>query len=316
VSFKVFIYYCALCGGWAAFLVWALVQPTGISGWANKFAATTVIGGILGLLLAGTVGGLDALLNAVGFQRILRVGVCMGVGLLGGVIGGLLGALLYWIGIRIGAPDLILHALAAIGWMMVGTVIGASIGVFDVLRASSGKGGLSQAFRKTINGLLGGFLGGLVGGVLFGILQFVSELVPGLYLGRSSLALGLVILGGSIGLLIGLAQVVLKEAWLRVEAGFRPGRELMLTKEEFTIGRGEGCDLGLFGDREVEKLHARILLKNNRYLLAEADPPPPGGTFLNENPIEEPTALRDGDMIQVGNSVLRFGERNKRLSER
>ena len=61
--------------------------------------------------------------------------------------------------------------------------------------------------------------------------------------------------------MIGLAQVVLKEAWLRVEQGFRPGRELMLVKEETAIGRAEGCDLGLFGDNGVERKHARILLQ-------------------------------------------------------
>ena len=78
------------------------------------------------------------------------------------------------------------------------------------------------------------------------------------------------LLGVCIGLLIGLAQVILKEAWIKVEAGFRAGRELMLTKDETTIGRAEGCDLGLFGDNTIEKLHARIVLKNNRYLLEDA----------------------------------------------
>ena len=30
MSFRLFIYYCALCGGWAAFLAWAVVQASGI----------------------------------------------------------------------------------------------------------------------------------------------------------------------------------------------------------------------------------------------------------------------------------------------
>ncbi len=81
----------------------------------------------------------------------------------------------------------------------------------------------------------------------------------------------------------------------------------MLTKDETTIGRAESCDLGLFGDNTVEKLHARILLKNNRYVLADAETP--AGTFLNDKPVGKPTPLRDGDPIRVGNSVLRFGER-------
>ena len=60
--------------------------------------------------------------------------------------------------------------------------------------------------------------------------------------------MGFVALGMCIGLLIGLAQVILKEAWVRVEAGFRAGREMILSKPEVTIGRAESCDIGLFGD--------------------------------------------------------------------
>ena len=80
--------------------------------------------------------------------------------------------------------------------------------------------------------------------------------------------------------------MVLKEAWLKVEAGFRAGREMMLTKEETTIGRAESCDLGLFGDNAIERLHARIVLKNNQYVLADVETP--GGTFLNDKPVRKP----------------------------
>ena len=127
---------------------------------------------------------------------------------------------------------------------------------------------------------------------------------------HSGLTIGMVILGVCIGLLIGLAQVVLKEAWLKVESGFRAGREVMLTKDETTIGRAESCDLGLFGDNTVERLHARIERKDNQYVLADVETA--GGTFLNDKPVRKSTPLRDGDVIRVGNSVLRFGERAKR----
>ena len=78
-------------------------------------------------------------------------------------------------------------------------------------------------------------------------------------------------LGLCIGLLIGVAQVILKEAWVKVEAGFRPGRELIVSKGEIVIGRAESCDIGLFGDNSVERTHARILRKGDRYLLVDSD---------------------------------------------
>jgi MFS family permease len=298
MSFKAFIYYCAICGGWAAFAAWLALWAVGAVRIDNPFLKTPLIAGFLGLLVAAGVGVVDAMLNAVGFQRVLRVAVCMGVGLVGGAFGGLIGEALHSFN-----PYLLL-----IGWLLVGVAIGASLGVFDLLRAATTGGNLGVALKKTLNGVYGGFLGGFVGGVFFGLLyanEATRQALP-----NGSLAIGLVILGMCIGLLIGLAQVVLKEAWLKVEAGFRAGREVMLSKDDTTIGRAESCDIGLFGDGALEKLHARIQRKNNQYLLADAATA--GGTYLNDKPVRKPTPLRNGDKIRVGNCVLRFGDRAKR----
>lgn len=298
MSFKLFIYYCALCGGWAAFLCWGFAQASGIRGIESEYGRAALIAALLGLLVAGGIGAMDALLNAVGFERVTRVLVCLGVGLVGGLLGGLLGQVLYSK----------MHVPLFVGWILVGICVGASLGVYDLLRGLTTKGDMHMPVKKTLNGVYGGFLGGFLGGVLFGMLLSIKRIhaeIP-----HTDLAIGLVILGLCIGLLVGLAQVVLKEAWVKVAKGFRAGREVMLSKEETTIGRAEGCDLGMFGDNAIEKLHARILLKNNRYLLADADTP--SGTYLNDERISEPTPLKSGDMIRVGNSVIEFGERQKR----
>jgi hypothetical protein len=305
MSFKAFIYYCAVCGGWAAFLVWATVQALRLEEVPSEIKQTTLIAGFLGVLLAAAVGAVDALLNAVGTQRYVRVAVCGLVGLAGGLLSGLVGEALHTYA---GFPKFL-------GWILVGVAIGASVGVFDLLRAVLGGQDFRMPVKKVLNGVIGGFLGGLVGGLLFqSLLALSAGRAAHLHLNRSSLAIGLVILGACIGLLIGLAQVILKEAWVKVEAGFRPGRQLILSKDETTVGRAESCDLGLFGDSGVERLHARILLQNNRYLLADAETP--GGTFLNDARVDRPTPLRDGDTIRVGHSTLRFGERARRDNQR
>src|SRR5437868_10623508 len=95
MSFKAFIYYCAVCGGWAAFLVWALVQVLRLEDVPSEVKQTTLIAGFLGVLLAAAVGAVDALLNAVGSQRYVRVGVCGLVGLAGGLLSGLFGEVLH-----------------------------------------------------------------------------------------------------------------------------------------------------------------------------------------------------------------------------
>ncbi|HEY7154070.1 MAG TPA: FHA domain-containing protein [Gemmataceae bacterium] len=294
MSFKLFIYYCALCGGWAAFLSWGVAQGAGIRDINNSYGRAAMIAAVLGLLVAGAIGAVDAVLNAVGFQRVVRIFVCLVIGLLGGMFGGLVGQALYSL---MGLPYFV-------GWILTGIGIGASLGIYDLLRGMMTAGDMHMPLKKTLNGIYGGALGGLLGGFLF------ERMYPNDQIPRTDLAIGLVILGLCIGLLIGLAQVVLKEAWIKVAKGFRAGRELLLSKDETTIGRAEGCDLGLFGDNAIERLHARILLKNNRYLLADADTP--GGTFLNDARVSKPTPLKSGDVIRVGNSVIEFGERQKR----
>ena len=54
---------------------------------------------------------------------------------------------------------------------------------------------------------------------------------------------------------------------MRVERGFKAGREMMLSKAETTMGRAEGVDIALFGDMGVEKRHARIVMQKDRYVL-------------------------------------------------
>ena len=66
MSFRRFIYYCAVCGGWAAFLAWALVLAGNVRAVERPVLKTTLIAAVLGLLLVAAVGAVDAL------QRRLR----------------------------------------------------------------------------------------------------------------------------------------------------------------------------------------------------------------------------------------------------
>src|SRR5262245_21442540 len=165
MNFKMFMYYCALCGGWAALITWAVQQAAGLQG-SNSFSPfvkTMIIAAILGVLLAFVIGLLDALLNSVGFARIVRVGICLAVGFVGSLIFGAIGE-----GIRMGTegftPDR--EGIRCFGWALVGGIIGASIGVWDILRASAARKGLKQAIRKMVNGIIGGVIGGFIGGAL------------------------------------------------------------------------------------------------------------------------------------------------------
>jgi hypothetical protein len=303
MSFRFFIYYCALVGGWAAFVGFFLgtfLAPE------NRLGHNGIKGMFLGLMVALGLSLVDTLWN-LSLSRIgvvlLRVGVSLLVGAVAGLLGGMVGLWLY----DIWGP------LFVLGWTLTGLLVGASIGVFEMIASLIKQQDLSGARKKLIKCLIGGTAGGILGGTLAMLLRMA---LPGIFANKDSnwlwspTAFGFVALGMCIGLLVGLAQVILKEAWIKVEAGFRPGREMILTKENTTIGRAEGCDIGLFGDAQVEKLHASIVQAGNRYYVEDVGTP--GGTFVNDQRVQGRVPLNTGDKIRLGKSILCFRERQKR----
>jgi hypothetical protein len=306
MSFRLFIYYCALCGGWSALVGWLFGR---LFTMGNPVPRDGLRGMCLGILVALGLSLVDCLWNLslrqLG-QIILRVLVAVVVGCVGGLIGGILGSFLYNKVARLGV-------MVIVGWTITGFLVGASIGVFELLSSLVRQQDMSGSRRKLVNGILGGTVGGILGGILYVLLNTVWA---GLFKGKdptqllSPSSMGFVALGMCIGLLIGLAQVIFKEAWIKIESGFRAGREKILSKGEITIGRAESCDIGLFGDNMIERLHARILKKGNDYYVVDAGTP--HGTFLNGRQVTRAELLQTGDAIKVGNCVLRFGERQKR----
>jgi hypothetical protein len=305
MSFRLFIYYCALCGGAAAFVGWIVGRVHN----AEQEPLRSGLRGLwLGLAVTLALGLIDTLWND-GLNRpftgLLRTLTAILIGTLGGFVGGVAAQ---WIYAR--APW-----LSVLCWGFVGLLIGAALGVFDVGAAALAHKDTGTPLRKLRNVVLGGSLGGLLGGALqlavAGLfLRFVQDARVRALLWSPS-ADGFVALGACIGLMISLAQVILTEAWIKVEKGFRAGRDILL-KPEVTIGKAEGCDVGLFGDPQVERLHARIRKHGEHYVLSDAGSAT--GTFVNDAPIHGPVVLRSGDQIRVGRAVLRFGERQKSVS--
>jgi hypothetical protein len=312
MSFRLFVYYCGLCGAGGALVGWGLgrcLSPgEGLLGQGIK-------GLWLGVALALALALVDALWSFPLRQAgaiLGRVATALLLGGLAGLFGGLLGEALY--------SHHPLGTFLVLGYTLVGLLIGASIGVFDLLAGLAGNQETRGALRKVRNGLLGGALGGALGGtvcllVRAGWARLFEDRPPDLLWSPS--AAGFAALGACIGLMIALAQVILKEAWLEVVEGFRPGRAILLSRPQITIGRAETADVGLFGDPGVGLLHATIALQGDDCILQGAAGPPdaPGETFVNGEPLRGPRVLRSGDLIRAGRSVLRFGERGRRKKD-
>ena len=304
MSFRLFVYYCAMSGGAAAFVGWSIGRfATG----RHPLGEAGVKGLFLGMFIALALSLLDAIMSLSARSRNetrLNILSSVVIGAFGGLMAamfgqGLYGSLNHWV-------------FLLFGWTLTGLLIGASIGAYPYLMRLMHGEDPRPALAKLMKGLVGGTVGGFLGGLVFLILKVIWDRV---FRNKGDASLwspsltGFVALGVCIGLSVGLAHVILREAWVKVEAGFRAGREILLSKNEVTIGRAEGCDIAQFGDPRVEKLHAKIIQEEGRYLLVDADTP--SGTLLNGERIAGPMPLAQGDRIQIGRLILSFGVRRK-----
>ena len=71
--------------------------------------------------------------------------------------------------------------------------------------------------------------------------------------------------------------------------------------DELTMGRAPGCQVAV-DDTFVSQLHARIFRRDGQLYLEDLGST--NGTYLNRKKVTGPVALRRGDRIQVGKTVL------------
>ncbi len=81
------------------------------------------------------------------------------------------------------------------------------------------------------------------------------------------------------------------------------GREHPLTGEYTTIGRAVENDM-VITSRRVSREHAHLRREGWRVILEDLDST--NGTFLNQERVLTPTALRDGDHIEIGDVTFVF----------
>jgi hypothetical protein len=281
------VYYGAFLAGWAALVGWFVAEKA----FADKSGMVPLMttAGLIGALIGAGLNVTGGMANAQWKQLLRRVPIGLVAGALGGIVGSLVGETLH----SMGLPRLV-------GWILMGIGIGAAEGLYE------------RSPSKIRNGLLGGALGGLLGGILFEpILALVAT-----DSGTSSRATAFVILGIAIGALVGLTQVVLKQAWLTVVEGYRAGRQLILTQPVTILGRADHLPMPFLGaaNRDLQSEHVKITRSANGSYQVE-DNSTRLGTKLNNCPIKGAVPLKDGDAIQLGSNVVRFNQRHRGAAE-
>ena len=96
---------------------------------------------------------------------------------------------------------------------------------------------------------------------------------------------------------------------VRIEEGKEPGRVYEIRKDSLSIGRSRESDVFL-EDLAVSRLHASIInMSNGNYALR--DEGSANGTKVNGQTVNkyQPFPLKEGDKIQLGQTVLVFAKR-------
>jgi pSer/pThr/pTyr-binding forkhead associated (FHA) protein len=71
--------------------------------------------------------------------------------------------------------------------------------------------------------------------------------------------------------------------------------------DELTVGRAGGCQITL-DDTYVSQLHARVFRRENQLYVEDLGST--NGTYLNRKKVTAPIAIRRGDRLQIGKTVM------------
>ncbi|HEX8706592.1 MAG TPA: FHA domain-containing protein [Myxococcaceae bacterium] len=85
--------------------------------------------------------------------------------------------------------------------------------------------------------------------------------------------------------------------------GLDTGRTFALAETKTDIGRGTEVDLRI-RDRAVSRTHARILRVGSAFTVQDLGSP--NGIFVNGHRVQRTQRLSDGDVIELGQTILRF----------
>lgn len=77
----------------------------------------------------------------------------------------------------------------------------------------------------------------------------------------------------------------------------KPPREILMSKDEFLIGRGADCDLSIL-ESEVSRHHCLIRIRGRDTTISDLGSS--NGTFVNGQRIRAQTSLHTGDKLDVG----------------
>jgi pSer/pThr/pTyr-binding forkhead associated (FHA) protein len=118
--------------------------------------------------------------------------------------------------------------------------------------------------------------------------------------------IGLTIIGATVGLMIGVVELLARDAWLQMVEGPLAGKEFLIFKDRVHVGASPRSDIYLFNDDQVADRHAVIRAAADQYEIEAGDETHP--LLLNGRAVSR-SRLRHGDQITLGSTVFVFQRR-------
>jgi hypothetical protein len=262
-----------------------------------------LVAGMIGLF----VGAADGLVCRLP-RRALLCGV---VGLFVGVVGGFVCSIL---------ANLAYAPLNHLAMKQAGDSFGGGLPTFGFVIQMVGRSlawclaglamGLGQGIalrskRLLIYGLLGGVVGGLLGGLFFDPIDLIllGTDKPSAHWSR---LIGFALIGANVGGMIGVVELLARDAWLRMTQGPLTGKEFLLFKDVMNVGSSPRSDIYLFNDPQVAEQHAVFRAVGDECEIEAGDRVYP--VLLNNRPVPR-ARLRHGDNVTIGRTVFVFQRR-------
>jgi hypothetical protein len=239
-----------------------------------------IVGGLVGLLV-GAVGALFTTAVANFFYALLA------------------NAASVQLGSESAAARAMGFLLQMIARMFAWTLAGMAMGL--------GQGIALRSKRLLAYGFLGGIIGGLLGGLLFDPLDLVI-LGQDRVGAEASRAVGLIVIGAAVGAMIGVVELLTRDAWLRMTEGPLAGKEFLIFRDTMNIGASPKSEIYLFNDPGVAATHATLRVIGDETEITARDRVQP--LMVNQNVVKT-ARLRRGDRITIGSTSFVFEQRQR-----
>ena len=224
---------------------------------------------LLGAFIGGALGG------SSGYRQGSRAHLTRGL-----FVGAILGGIGATIGMSIGSyvssgifgADVFSFGSQASIVTQIAARIVAFVPVGGLLGLTYGLG--SRSMPRAIQGMIGGLIGAGAAGASFDIIGTIFAPLVLASRGETMGEVGIVsraatgiLIGAGVGLFAGIVEALSRKAWIRLELGRNEGKELIVDAQQTFIGRSESAHIPLFGDGNVQPMHACIVRERGMYRL-------------------------------------------------